>query len=75
MNDQDWRRATDDKLEKIEIRLNGIETRDAVAEVHHNNVENRLKSIEGTLVWLVRSIIGALILAFIGFIMTGGNAP
>jgi len=43
-----------------------------VAEVHHQNVEKRLGSIEGTLVWLLRSIVGAIILAFMAFVVQGG---
>ncbi len=52
--------------------MNVIERQDAVAEVHHMNVEKRLGSIEGTLVWLVRSIIGALLIAFVAFVVSGG---
>tara|TARA_R100001086_G_scaffold56809_1_gene25696 strand:+ start:440 stop:667 length:228 start_codon:yes stop_codon:yes gene_type:complete len=72
MTEFEWRNAVDAKLTNIEARMNVIERQDAVAEVHHQNVEKRLGSIEGTLVWLVRSIIGALLLAFIGFIASGG---
>lgn len=68
----DWRKATDHRLSQIEGRLNGIEKADAVAEVHHSNVENRLKSIEGTLVWVVRLIIGAILSMLMAFVLSGG---
>lgn len=74
MTDQEWRTRTDNRLAQIEQRINNIEKRDAVAEVHHTNVENRLKGIEGTLVWLVRSVIGALLIALIAYIINGGIA-
>ena len=56
----------------IVSRLASMETRDAIAEVHHASVEKRLDSIEGTLTWLVRLIIGAIILAAIAYALGGG---
>lgn len=64
MNDE-WARS-------IENRLNIIETRNAVDEVHRLNVENRLTSIEDTLKWLVRLIIGAFVLAVSAYALKGG---
>ena len=58
----------------ISDRINSLEKQDAVDEVHRSNVENRLSSIEDTLKWLVRLIIGAIILAAIGFALGGGFA-
>tara|TARA_R100001086_G_C11812735_1_gene251999 strand:- start:902 stop:1129 length:228 start_codon:yes stop_codon:yes gene_type:complete len=72
MTEHEWRSAIDNRLASIEARMNVIERQDAVAEVHHMNVEKRLGSIEGTLVWLVRSIIGALLIAFVAFVVSGG---
>ena len=72
MSDFDWRTATDARMGNIENRLTEIEKSDAVSEVHHKNVETRLSSIEGTLVWLVRLIIGGLVLAVLGFAFSGG---
>jgi len=64
MNDE-WARS-------IENRLNVLETRNAVEEVHRLNVENRLTSIEDTLKWLVRLIVGAFLLAVIAYALKGG---
>lgn len=57
---------------QIEGRLSALETKSAVDVVHHGNVEKRLGGIEDTLKWLVRLIIGALVLAVIGFVVGGG---
>lgn len=62
---EEWRRS-------IEKRLQSLELRNAVDEVHRCNVEDRLGSIEDTLKWLVRLIIGALTLSAIGYAVKGG---
>lgn len=82
MTDEEFRRRLDRVDTDIEglksshnaivSRLASMETRDAVAEVHHTSVERRLDSIEGTLTWLVRLIIGAIILAAIAYALGGG---
>jgi len=64
MND-DWRRM-------IEKRLQSLEMRSAVDEVHRSNVEGRLGGIEDTLKWLVRLIIGALLMGAIAYALKGG---
>ncbi|MEM1078465.1 MULTISPECIES: hemolysin XhlA family protein [unclassified Dinoroseobacter] len=62
---EDWARS-------IENRLNILETRNAVEEVHRINVESRLTAIEDTLKWLVRLIIGAFLLALLAYALKGG---
>ena len=64
MND-DWRRM-------IERRLQSLELRSAVDEVHRTNVEGRLTGIEDALKWLVRLIVGALVLGLIAYALKGG---
>jgi len=64
MND-DWRRT-------IEKRLQGLELRSAVDEVHRTNVEGRLGAIEETLKWLVRLIIGAFLMGAMAYALKGG---
>ena len=61
----DWRKA-------VEKRLQSLEMRSAVDEVHRVNVEGRLTGIEETLKWLVRLIIGALILGALAYALKGG---
>ena len=81
--DRDWHVLFDDKLTAFETRLNvrivslearlsALETKDAVADVHRINVEKRLDGIEGTLRWLTRLMIAALIMAIVAFVVGGG---
>ena len=67
MTEPDWRIHA-------ERRLNALETRTAVDEVHRAMVEKRLHSIEDALRWLVRLVFGALILGLVGFALRGGMA-
>ncbi len=62
---EDWQR-------QVERRLQNLETRNAVDEVHRINVEKRLSAIEDTLKWLVRLILGALTLSALAFVLNGG---
>jgi hypothetical protein len=64
----------DDPLRQIEHRLFQLETRSAVEDVHRSNVESRLSAIEDTLKWLVRLIIGALLLGAVAYALKGGFA-
>ncbi len=64
---EEWRRS-------IEKRLQSLELRNSVDEVHRCNVEDRLGSIEDTLKWLVRLIIGALLMAVVAYALQGGIA-
>ena len=63
---------TDDPLRQIEHRLFQLETRSAVEDVHRSNVEVRLSAIEDTLNWLVRLVIGALLMAAVAYAVRGG---
>lgn len=63
--DNDW-------TDQIERRLVALETRNAVDEVHRNNVADRLSAIEDTLKWLVRLIIGGLLMAALTYAVQGG---
>ncbi len=61
----DWNRTVD-------RRLAVLETRSAVDDVHRGNVEKRLTSIEDTLKWLVRLIIGAFVTALLAVALNKG---
>lgn len=67
MADPEW-------VKLVDRRLSALETRTAVDEVHRAMVETRLHSIEDTLKWLVRLVIGALILGMVAFALRGGLA-
>ena len=66
---------SDEWTRLIERRLSDIETRNAVDEVHRHNVEKRLGSIEDTLKWLVRLVLGALIAAAVALVVGSGLTP
>lgn len=63
---------TDEWMDKIETRLAALETRNAVDAVHRDNVTDRLVAIEDILKWLVRLIIGGLLLGGLTFALQGG---
>jgi hypothetical protein len=64
--------VSEDRLAAIEGRLRLIETQLAVEAKAGEGIDRRLDKIEDTLTWLVRLILGAIILAFIGFAVTNG---
>ncbi|MCG3267532.1 hemolysin XhlA family protein [Yoonia sp. I 8.24] len=59
-------------FDKVEQRLSSIETRNAVDEVHRDNVADRLGAIEDTLKWLVRLIIGGFLMGALTYALQGG---
>jgi len=63
---------SDEWMDRIENRLAALETRNAVDEVHRDNVTARLVTIEDMLKWLVRLIIGGLVLGGVTFALQGG---
>ena len=72
MTETEWRASVDTALKQIDRRLNAVETKNAVDEVHRQNVEKRLEGIETNMQWLVRLILGAIIMAIIAFMLNGG---
>ena len=63
-----------DWMDGVEKRLIELETHNAVNAVHRINVADRLLAIEDTLKWLVRLIIGALIIGGVTYAIQGGFA-
>ncbi|MFT5742471.1 MAG: hypothetical protein ACI86S_000531 [Paracoccaceae bacterium] len=63
---------TDDWMREVEKRTSKVEMQAAVEAVHRGNVEGRLCAIEDTLKWLVRLIIGTLLMAAIAYALRGG---
>ena len=59
-------------FDKVEQRLGVIETRNAVDEVHRDNVSDRLGAIEDTLKWLVRLVIGGFLMGALTYALQGG---
>ncbi len=63
---------SEERFGSMEARLGALETRVAVDDVHRSNVEKRLSAIEDTLKWLVRLVIGALLLGVLAYMIRGG---
>ncbi|MEO1639152.1 MAG: hemolysin XhlA family protein [Pseudomonadota bacterium] len=59
-------------MQLIEQRIVALETRNAVDEVHRANVSDRLGAIEDTLKWLVRLVVGGLLMAALTYAVQGG---
>jgi hypothetical protein len=57
---------------RVELRLIALETRAAVDDVHRENVAVRLGHIDDTLKWLVRLVIGGLLMSALAFVLRGG---
>ncbi len=72
MTEDNWRDRVLARLDGVESRLSAVETKNAVDEVHRTNVESRLSSIEDTLKWLLRLVIGGMLVAFVAFVVKGG---
>jgi hypothetical protein len=67
--------VSEERLKDIESRVARIETMQAVADALGKTIESRLGKIEDTLTWLVRLIIGAMIMAILAFMISGGFIP
>jgi hypothetical protein len=53
-------------------RLTALEKQSAVDQVHRQNVEKRLSSIEENTKWLVRLIVGGFLMAIVAYGLQGG---
>lgn len=62
------------KITKLEKEVNLLVTASEVRGVHQQNVETRLTQIEDTLKWLVRVIIGTILLALIKLLIDKGGS-
>ena len=72
MPDEAWRSDADRRFAEFAARLSVLETAHAVDTVHRTNIEKRLAGIEDTLRWLVRIVVGAIVVAVIGYALKGG---
>lgn len=57
---------------RVDLRLIALETRAAVDDVYRENVAVRLGHIDDTLKWLVRLVIGGLLMSALAFVLRGG---
>ena len=72
MTDDNWREGVLSRLSGVESRLAQVETKNAVDEVHRQNVEQRLRNIESGQTWLIRLVIGGIVAAAMAFVISGG---
>ena len=60
------------RVGSLETRLNAIEKDLAVTTSEFLSLKSDLSEIKGSLTWVTRLILGALILGIVGFITAGG---
>ena len=75
MDDPEWRRHFEGRIDAMSLRTSKLEGLSEANKVHRDNVERRLSNIEGGQTWIIRLILGAIALAAITFVISGGLAP
>jgi hypothetical protein len=60
------------RIEKLEHRVSALETRIAVAETNIKDIKSDLDSIKNNTIWILRLVLGAIIMALIGLVIKGG---
>ncbi len=60
------------RLDNLENRIIALEKDSAVVGVEFLSVKSDLKEIKDSINWVTRLILGALILAVVGFVLGGG---
>jgi hypothetical protein len=62
-----------EKIYNLDARINSVEKMQAVTHTEFVQIKGDLSDIKGSITWVTRLIIGALILALIGFMLSGGS--
>lgn len=60
------------RLDAHENRITKLETHTAVEAVRSEHIQQSLKKIDDGITWVLRLVIGGLIVAAIGFALNGG---
>lgn len=60
------------RIAKLEDRVTGLETRLAVAESNIKDIREDISSIKNNTTWILRLVLGAIIVASLGLIINGG---
>jgi hypothetical protein len=60
------------RVSKLESDMVDVKTRLAVAESNIKDIREDISSIKNNTAWIIRLIIGAIIMAVLGFISQGG---
>ncbi len=72
MTEEEWKSRVTTQLAGIDKRLRELEKAEAVDDVVRRGIDIRLQAIEDTLKWLVRLVIGGLLIGLISAIIQGG---
>lgn len=59
-------------VDELEKRIAQIELKIATSEIERTNVASRVGSMEDTQKWIVRLIVGGVLLALLGAVLQGG---
>jgi hypothetical protein len=62
----------EDEVIVLKTEMSDVKTRLAVAESNIKDIKETLSSIKNNTTWIIRLVLGAIILAVLGFIMEGG---
>lgn len=65
--------AVERRVTNLENRLNKAETRLAVAEAGLKDMKEDMQSIKNNTTWILRLIIGAIIMALLGLVIVNGG--
>lgn len=63
------------RLEKLESKVDNVIIRVAVAENDIGTIKDTLNKINSNTTWLLRIVIGAIILAVLGLVIVGAQLP
>lgn len=62
----------DQRVEKLEVEMSDVKTRLAVAESNIKDIKEDISSIKSNTTWLLRIVLGAIVLAIMGLVIKGG---
>nr|WP_284737695.1 hemolysin XhlA family protein [Agrobacterium rosae] len=61
-----------DRLDVVEKRVNDLEKHSAVTDERMSSIQKSLGKIDGNTSWIIRLIVGGIILAVMTFLVKGG---
>ncbi|MDW7617887.1 hemolysin XhlA family protein [Peribacillus simplex] len=62
----------ENRVKSLEVDMSDVKTRLAVAESNIKDVKEDISSIKSNTTWILRIIVGAIVLALLGLIFKGG---
>lgn len=64
--------SLDKEIQFLEKRINALELKINTLDVEKSNQKAKIDGIEDTIKWIVRLVMGAIILALVGTVLKGG---